>query len=171
MKIQGPNRGPKEAKTQSSRSGGPGGTEPTTVCPWRTPRTLVGGTHGRAPPGCWLFLRFRATVRFPSVFYYLAFYNAHVPGHSKHPIHSIVIPFHFLEFQSQFQREKEGAVKTCEDSIPASIERFKNAFWQNFSFPSPLFSQSNFMFCNFALILQLKIQILCKLQFDFPILC
>ena len=30
---------------------------------------------------------------------------------------------------------------------------FQNAFWLSFSFPSPLFSQSNFMLCNFAFIL------------------
>jgi len=91
-KFRGPNRSTKEAKMQSSRSGGPGGTEPTTVCPWRTPRTVVGGDARLCPrharpcaPATWFFFVFRSTFRLPAVFPATFPYISDAPGHYKTP--------------------------------------------------------------------------------------
>jgi len=100
-KFRGPNRSTKEAKTRSSRSGRPGGTEPTTVCPWRTPRTVVGGTHDHAQtrtavrPCCLVFFVFHATFRLPAVFSATLPYIVDAPRHSKQPntLHSHPLSF------------------------------------------------------------------------------
>ena len=137
MKIEGPNQGPKEAKIQSSRSGGPGGTEPTTVCLWRAPRTVVGGDarscslHARscAPRLARPFDFCVWLLVFLAHFQAVLLNNADIPRPMETPN---TLPFH-LHFDSQsfrvVQREKEGAAKNYKDSeVGFAIERRKYGF-------------------------------------------
>jgi len=81
MEIQGPNRGPKEAKMHRLRN------QIDREDQW-PPRSV-----GCASPGLCGFLPFRATFRFPAVFALFCPYNTHVPGliedPNTPPLHSI----------------------------------------------------------------------------------
>ena len=131
---------------------GPDRAEPTTGWPWGPPHPCVLGWQGRAPLCSQFF-----SVSFPASSFsgFLLFlpYNTDVsrPNSQRNTLHSHRLSFPGV-LELVLERER-GSGGTCEDSIPASIERFKNVFWLSFSFPAPLFSQSNFMFCNFTLIL------------------
>ena len=147
---KGKNLRPK-AKNQADQNAAFGGSQATTTA---VGTTGCGGCHGHGGP-CFprLLVFLRVPLRLPTVLLQFRLLYCNVSGHSETTEYTPIL--HATSFiVLQFQREKEGAAKNCEDFIPGFDRKTGTHFWLSFSFPSPFFSQSKFMFCNFALNLQ-----------------
>ena len=119
--------------------------------PWWQPRPVVAAT-GRGGPSPSRLLRFCGLLRFftRGLFgccQFLALkWRMYLDIGEPNSLHRNYL-LHSLSFGVSFRERKKERRRIARISYQASIERWERVFWMSFSFPSPLFSQSKFMFC------------------------